>query len=72
VVITAYGTLQNAQEAIKNGIKDFLIKPFNIADILSSVNNILKVQNDGLRVKKIIHEINAIFLANHSFRRDPI
>ena len=37
IVITGYGTLGNAQEAIRYGAGDFISKPFNVADIISIV-----------------------------------
>ena len=37
IVITGYGTLGNAQEAIRFGAGDFISKPFNVADIISVV-----------------------------------
>ncbi len=37
IIITAFGTLTNAHEAIRYGAVDFISKPYNATDILSIV-----------------------------------
>ncbi len=41
IVITGYGTLNNAQEAIRFGAGDFISKPFNTRKIISVIDGIL-------------------------------
>lgn len=60
VVITGYGTLQNAQEAIKYGIKDFIYKPLNVPEFLFIINKLLELQKDALMINKIMQEINSL------------
>ena len=38
MIVTGYGTLGNAQEAIRYGAGDFISKPFNVADIIAIVS----------------------------------
>jgi DNA-binding NtrC family response regulator len=52
VIITAYGTIESAISAIKNGAADYLLKPFGIADL----ENIIK--NSKERIIYNIHNIN--------------
>ncbi|MBI5969485.1 MAG: response regulator [Deltaproteobacteria bacterium] len=51
IVITAYGTPQNAQEATRYGAGDFIPKPFNVSDLLSTVSKSMERRNDKLRQK---------------------
>jgi len=51
IVITAYGTPQNAQEATRYGAGDFISKPFNISDLLSTVSKSIERRSDKLRQK---------------------
>jgi two-component system response regulator AtoC len=44
VVITAFGTIQNAVEAMKLGARDFLTKPFETEALLSIVQRYVKVR----------------------------
>ena len=50
VIITAYGTIESAIIAIKNGAADYLLKPFSISDLENTIKNI----------EKIIHEKSSI------------
>jgi CheY-like chemotaxis protein len=38
IIVTGFGTLPNAQEAIRHGAKDFISKPFNVADVIAIVS----------------------------------
>ena len=38
IIVTGYGTLPNAQDAICYGAGDFISKPFNVADIIAIVS----------------------------------
>jgi DNA-binding NtrC family response regulator len=42
VVITAYGTVNTAVEAMKQGAKDFIMKPFSLDDLEMVVKNVLE------------------------------
>jgi DNA-binding NtrC family response regulator len=50
VVITAYGTVQNAQEANRYGA-GFITKPFNVADLINSISESLERRSTRLRLK---------------------
>jgi two-component system response regulator FlrC len=43
VCMTAYGTVENAIEAMRNGAVDFLVKPFEIDDLRSIIDRYLQV-----------------------------
>ena len=44
ILITGYGNFENALEAIKLGVSDFIEKPFNIGELLVSVNRLAERQ----------------------------
>lgn len=43
IMITAYGTIQNAVEAMKIGALDYIVKPFEIEDLQKVVENVVGV-----------------------------
>ncbi len=51
IIITAYGTGENAKEAIQYGAGDFIAKPFNTSDLINSVNQSLERRSRNSRVK---------------------
>jgi len=55
IIITAYGSLETADEAMKNGVADFITKPFRKDSILFTINRVLelaRVQKENLELKK--------------------
>jgi len=41
VILTGYGSLKTAVEAIRQGAADYLLKPFNVTEVISVINRIL-------------------------------
>jgi len=41
VILTGFGSLKTAMEAIRMGAADYLLKPYNVAEIISVINRIL-------------------------------
>jgi DNA-binding NtrC family response regulator len=54
IIITAYGTLTNAHEAIRFGAVDFISKPYNATDILSVVRRTVDQKKQNLKMKKFL------------------
>jgi DNA-binding NtrC family response regulator len=44
IVMTAFGTVENAVEAMKNGAADFLLKPFSLDHLTTVVNKALEIR----------------------------
>ena len=42
VIITGYGTLQSAIEAIRHGVAAYILKPFNVSDLLEVIKQTLE------------------------------
>jgi DNA-binding NtrC family response regulator len=57
IVITGYGTLTNAQEAIRYGAGDFISKPFNVADIIAIISKSFERRNYNMKIKTLIQQI---------------
>jgi putative nucleotidyltransferase with HDIG domain len=57
VIITGYGTLKSAVEAIKYNVFDYILKPFNVSDILATVKRCLERREMSLRVKDFLVEV---------------
>lgn len=43
IIITAYGSLETAEEAMKKGVADFITKPFRKDNILFTINRVLEL-----------------------------
>lgn len=57
VIVTGYGTLANAIEAIRYGAVDFITKPFNVAEIISVVSKSFERRSLNLKIKNLIKKI---------------
>ncbi len=53
IVITAHNTPQNVQDAGRYGAGDFIIKPFNVPELIKSVNKSLEKRDYNLRFKEL-------------------
>ncbi len=60
IIITGYGSLTNAQEAIRFGAGDFISKPFNVADIIAIISKCFERRSYNLKVKNFIQQINGL------------
>lgn len=57
IIITGYGTLQSAVEAIKYNVFDYILKPFDVRDILSTVKRSIQRRNLSIKIKDILVEV---------------
>jgi putative two-component system response regulator len=60
MIITGYGSLSNAQEAIRFGAGDFISKPFNVADIIAIVSKAFERRSHNMKIKDLIQQIKAL------------
>src|SRR4030043_1535054 len=60
IIITGYGNLTNAQEAIRYGAGDFISKPFNVADIFGIISKSFERRNYNLKIKSLIQQIKGL------------
>ncbi len=55
IIITAYGSLEIADEAMKKGVADFITKPFRQDNILFTINRVLelaRVKRENIELKE--------------------
>jgi len=60
MIVTGYGTLGNAQEAIRCGAGDFISKPFNVADIIAIVSKAFERRSYNMKIKGLIQQIQGL------------
>jgi DNA-binding NtrC family response regulator len=54
IIITAFGSLSNAHEAIRYGAIDFISKPYNATDILSVVRRSVEQRQFNSKMKSLM------------------
>ncbi len=52
IIITAYGTIQNAVEAMKIGANDYITKPFEPEEIINSLKRILAISEVRFEISR--------------------
>jgi DNA-binding NtrC family response regulator len=65
IVITGYGTLTNAQEAIRLGAGDFISKPFNVADVISIVAKSFERRSYTSKINSLVERIQSLRSTGH-------
>ena len=60
IVVTGLGTLPNAKEAIHLGAGDFISKPFNVAEIITTVSKVFERRNYAAKINGLIQQIKDI------------
>ena len=53
IMITAYGDIDLAVRAIKEGATDFISKPWDAEKLIITLKNALKIRNSRMEVKKL-------------------
>jgi response regulator RpfG family c-di-GMP phosphodiesterase len=67
IIITGYGTLKSAIEAIRYGVFDYIPKPFNVPEIISIIDKSVQRRKLNLKIKEVLDN----FL-NHHFLKEPV
>lgn len=61
IILTAYGTIENAVETLKNGATDYLLKPCDLDEIKMAVTKALQVQHLELENIYLRNEVQTRF-----------
>jgi len=75
ILITAFATVETAVDALKMGAVDYITKPFNLEDVLASLEKIVKglEKNDSIEtVKEKYNSIENYFLSKSTKMQDAI
>jgi response regulator RpfG family c-di-GMP phosphodiesterase len=67
IIITGYGTLKSAIEAIRYGVFDYIPKPFNVPEIMCIIDKSIQRRKLNLKVKEVLNR----FFDHHHFK-EPV
>ena len=59
IIITGYGSLESAIEAIRSGAQDYMLKPYTAEDILLSINRALSEKETRTRKEILIEQLES-------------
>jgi putative two-component system response regulator len=68
IIITGYGTLKSAIEAIRYGVFDYIPKPFNVPEIISIIDKSVQRRKLNLKIKEVVGK----FSDPLSFKETPL
>ncbi|HYA18162.1 MAG TPA: sigma-54 dependent transcriptional regulator [Bryobacteraceae bacterium] len=71
IVMTAYGTVENAVEAMKSGASDFLLKPFSLDHLTTVVNKALEIRNLREENRQLKEELGRKYRWDNIIGRSP-
>ena len=72
VMISGYGTIEIAVEALKLGAWDFLTKPLNLPRVATMVDNLLNNLRLEKEVQQIRNDQQSHFLSQHVIGKNPV
>jgi len=59
IIMTAYGSLETSEEAMKKGVADFITKPFRKDSILFTISRVLelaKIRQENIELKRKLQQ----------------
>jgi|SoiMethySBSTD1v2_1073268.scaffolds.fasta_scaffold02169_6 two-component system, NtrC family, response regulator AtoC len=71
IMMTAYGTIRSAVEAMKSGAYDYLAKPFDNDELLLVVNRALEMRNLSREVEELRNELSSRYGFNEIIGISP-
>lgn len=66
LLITAYGDITTAVDALKHGAIDFIVKPWNNEKLITTINSVLQFSSNKREVKKLKSKQKALITALES------
>ena len=67
IIITAFGTIPNAVEAIRRGAADYITKPFRMDELLSRIKKVIEERRIIFKT-----EIDILHILSHPIRRNVV
>ena len=71
ILMTAYADLDTAVQAIKNGVFDFVIKPFDLAEIGLLVTRACQMREMRREIRSLQHELSETYRFDRIITADP-
>ncbi len=71
IVMTAFGTVENAVEAMKAGAADFLLKPFSLDQLIAVVSKALEIRNLREENRQLKEELGRKYRWDNIVGRSP-
>src|ERR1700733_4155979 len=71
IIMTAYGTVENAVEAMKAGASDFLLKPFSLDQLIAVVSKALEIRNLREENQQLKEELGRKYRWDNIVGRSP-
>ena len=72
IVMTAFGTIENAVQAMKAGAADFLPKPFSLDHLMAVVNKAMELRTLRDENRQLKEELGARYQFDNIVGRSPI
>ena len=75
IIMTGYGNVESVIDAMKLGVKDYILKPFKITSLIQHINKAIKnaeIENENLRLKEILEIYSASEQINNSLNLSEI
>ena len=61
LIVTGYGSLKSAIDGIRHGACDYLIKPFNISDVVNVINKAITKKRKMEELKNFLYDLEHTF-----------
>jgi DNA-binding NtrC family response regulator len=71
IIMTAFGTVENAVEAMKSGASDFLLKPFSLDQLIAVVSKALEIRNLREENRQLKEELGRKYRWDNIVGRSP-
>ena len=71
IMMTAFGTVENAVEAMKAGASDFLLKPFSLDQLIAVVSKALEIKNLREENRQLKEELGRKYRWDNIVGRSP-
>lgn len=65
IIITGYGTLASAMEGIQHGVAGYLTKPFDVVDVITTVNHTLEKKHSHDRHQRVLEHVGNLWEHEH-------
>ncbi len=61
IVITGYGTLKSSQEAVQHGAAGYLLKPFNVTELITLINRALEKKHRLDDIRDFLRSVQSLW-----------